>query len=274
MTGTVVGATVVAVLLFGSYLPLVRPSGGHVAIGTVSTSSGVVSTQPTQTSRPSASSTVPTVTTSPTDNTQAPTTTAANPPTSTSPPTSVPTNTTTPTTTLATPTTMPPPGGAVVPGACGQPSAPATSASPAVLARDLVGTWVECPGPSIFGATSGGAVEIFAKGTWQQLAWTPGGWVPLEGKDDSGTWALLPPPSTVTATTFTMVRFVATPPASNAGTKSAMPSTTSLPTPQAWVTRVMLTAPPHERAQFTEGGIVANYRLPIPSSAGGPTSTA
>ena len=274
VTGAVVTATAVASLLFGAFLPLTRPSGGRVAIGPSSTSSSVASTQTTRTSLSSPSSTDPTSTSGTPNSTQAPTTTIGNPPPTTTPATTMPTVTTTPTTTVSTPTTTPPPESAVVPGGCGQPSAPATSASPAGLARDLVGTWIQCSGPSIFGTPSGGAIEIWAKGTWQQLGWTAGGWEPLKGKNDVGTWQLLPPPTTVATATFALVRFVANPPVSTSATPSATPSAPPVATPREWITRVMLTGRPHERAQFVEGTVVANYRLLVPSTSGASTSPA
>jgi hypothetical protein len=153
-------------------------------------------------------------------------------------------------------------------GGCGQPSAPATSASSLNLKHALVGTWIQCTGPSIFGPHSGGAVEILSNGTWRQLARTPGGWVPLEGNKDMGTWQIILPPTAVTAATSGPVRFVATdPPTASVAASAAR-------TPEVWTARVSLTHGPHERAQFVEGTIVANYRRFVPSATGGSTAGA
>jgi hypothetical protein len=127
------------------------------------------------------------------------------------------------------------------------------------IRRDLIGTWVQCTGPSIFGPRSGGAVEILANGTWRQLARTPGGWEPLEGSNDEGTWQLILPPTAVTAATSAVVRFVAVNPASSADSNS----TTA---PGVWTTRVSLTRGPHERARFVDGAVVANCRRLLPSA--------
>jgi hypothetical protein len=106
-------------------------------------------------------------------------------------------------------------------------------------------------------------VQIQANGTWRQLGWTPGGWVPLIGTNDSGTWRLLPSPSASSASTVALVRFVAAQPATAA---TAGPAT-----PQQWTTQVMLTSGRHARARFVEGTIVANYLRLGPSATGGPT---
>jgi len=127
--------------------------------------------------------------------------------------------------------------------------------------RDLVATWIQCAGPSIFGPDGGGAVEVLANGRWRQLALTPGGWEPLQGTNDAGTWRLVHAPTAVNAAMATFIRFVATPEAATAATAAA--------TPQEWTARVTLAEGPTERAEFVEGTIVANYRRVTPSSAEG-----
>ena len=105
------------------------------------------------------------------------------------------------------------------------------------MKSQLVAIWVQCDGPSIFGAGSGSAVQLFSGGTWRQLAWTPNGWQPLEGRNDAGT-----------------VRFVA-----------VSPSAASSAAPQQWTVRAMETEGTPKRAQFVEGSVVANYRAYVPA---------
>jgi hypothetical protein len=115
-----------------------------------------------------------------------------------------------------------------------------------------------------------------ANGTWRQLRRTPAGWQPQHGKNDSGLWQVLPPPAADTTVTAALVRFVAAPYAS-AGAPASLTSPGATPKgnePQQWTVRVMLTVPPHVRAQFVEGRIVANYRRLVPSTSGGPTTSA
>jgi len=153
---------------------------------------------------------------------------------------------------------------ATVPPGCGQPAEPAAPAGPTVVKRELVGTWVQCTGQSIFGPGGGGAVAIAANGTWRQLAWTPGGWEPLEGNNDGGTWQALPAPAATTAAGADLIRFVAA--SAEAGRV------------QEWNVRVMVANGPPPRTRFVEGATVANYLALAPSSsstgstAGGPTS--
>lgn len=122
------------------------------------------------------------------------------------------------------------------------------------MKSQLVAIWVQCDGPSIFGAGSGSAVQLFSGGTWRQLAWTPNGWQPLEGRNDAGTWRLLPPPAAVGASFRATVRFVA-----------VSPSAASSAAPQQWTVRAMETEGTPKRAQFVEGSVVANYRAYVPA---------
>jgi hypothetical protein len=150
----------------------------------------------------------------------------------------------------------------IIPAACGQPPSPAVALSPAALKQELVGTWLQCAGPSIFGTQGGGALEILPNGTWQRLASTPSGWEPLEGPDDAGTWQLLPPTTSANVATSTMVRFVAAP---------VQPGAAE---PEEWTTRLMLTGTRPNRAQFVEGTIIANYEQFTPSTSGASTPSA
>jgi hypothetical protein len=143
----------------------------------------------------------------------------------------------------------------MVPAGCDRPSAPAAPASPAIVRRELVGVWAQCGGVSIFGAGTGAAVQIFATGTWRLLAPTPGGgWEPLQGPYDSGTWQLMPAPASVAAERVGLVRFAA-----------SAPSTVSAPSTKTWTVRVMVTSGRPVRGQFVDGSTVANYRL-LPAS--------
>lgn len=271
-TGIVAGATVIAVLLIGSLSPLIRPSNTRLAIGS-STTSIVATTQPTGTGAPSTAVSPPTV---PPSSTQIPTTTSNPPPPVTAPtsvPTSIPTSvpspvpstlpatTTSPPTTVTTPT-IAPPTATIIPGACGQPPSPAAALSPAALKQELVGTWLQCAGPSIFGAQGGGALEILPNGTWRQLASTPTGWEPLAGPDDAGTWQVLASATSASAATSAVVRFVAA-----AGEPGAA-------APKDWTTLLMLTGGRPYRAQFVEGTIIANYEQLTPSTSGASTPSA
>jgi hypothetical protein len=157
---------------------------------------------------------------------------------------------------------------ATVPAGCGEPPAPAVSASPAALRAHLVGTWVQCGGPSIFGPHSGGAFEMLANGTWHQLHLTPAGWRPLPGRYDSGLWRVLLPTAPTAAVTALSVRFVAV--AASASRPHATAGATPENSPQ-WTVRVMLTAPPLVRGQFLEGTIVTNYTWLAPSTTAGTT---
>jgi hypothetical protein len=145
----------------------------------------------------------------------------------------------------------------MVPSGCGQSPAPAAPASPAIVRRELVGVWTQCGGVSIFGPGSGEAIQIFANDTWRKLARTPGGgWEPLQGPYDAGTWQLLPVPASVAAARVGVVRFVA-----------SAPSTVSSPSTKSWMVRVMITSGRPERGQFEDGSTVANYRFLASSSA-------
>jgi hypothetical protein len=259
--GTAAAASAVLALVTGSILPLTQSAGERLAIGTPSTSSSVATTQ---TSGPAPSSTAPIPTTTTPSSTQVPmtttTTTIATSPTTT-PTTVVTTPTTIPATTVTTSTTTPPTH-AVVPGGCGQPAVPAAPASPADLERDLVATWIQCTGPSVFGPYSGTALEILANGTWHQLGQTPGGyWEPLNGNDDAGTWQILQPAGAGGAG-GTLVRFVSAPAATTVVTTAPAP-------PQIWTARVALSSTPPERAQFVEGTSVANYLRLVPAASNG-----
>jgi hypothetical protein len=263
--GSVAVATAVAALLAGSFFALVPSSGQRLAIGNSTTTSSLLTSPPIATS-PSRTTSTPTTTIP--GGAQGPTTTMADPAATAAPPTSLPTVTSLPTTTVSPPTTTSP-ARAIMPGGCGQPSVPATPTTPAELGRELVGTWVQCAGPSIFGTEGGGALEIFANGTWQQLASTPGGWVPLEGKDDAGTWQVLEAPSVAHEEATSLVRFVAT------ASPTAAPTTpvTTTATPHEWTADVTVTLVQPVRAQFVEGTIVANYSRIMPSSSGATPNT-
>jgi len=120
----------------------------------------------------------------------------------------------------------------------------------------LVAIWVQCEGPSIFGAGSGSAVQLYSGGTWRQLAWTPNGWQPLEGRNDAGTWRLLPASAIAGASFRATVRFVA-----------VSPSAASSAAPQRWTVRAMVTEGTPKRVQFVEGSVVADYRAYVPASS-------
>ncbi len=200
-------------------------------------------------------------------------TTETTPPTSSpTPPTTIPN--TTPTTTRVTPTTVGPSKGPVVtPAACGRPAHAAVAPpSPATLKRDLVGTWSQCAGTSLFGGPSstGGeaGIEILANGRWTRLAKTPGGyWTPLVGPGDSGTWTVLPAPSVAAGKVSAIVRFVAVP-VSTSASGAGGPTSAGRPTsaaPHEWTVQVTIVAGPPERARFVDGKVVANYQRVIAS---------
>ena len=265
--------------LTGGPSPTTRPT---VPIPTAQTPvpTTTAGTRPTTTSgtqpgpTPTTTSPVtPTTTTVPTP----PTTTIGNQTTTTAP------NHPTTTTTIGPPTSLPPPA-IVVAAACGEPAQSPLTLGGEGVRKALIGTWLQCSGPSLFppapasqnssssaGAGGGvpvtasgkGGIELRPNGTWVRLAQIPSGILqPLVGPDDSGTWSLLPQPAAAPAAEYT-VRFTtvqATASPSAAAPPATTPRVAAPSAAKSWTAGVVLAPGPPERIEFIEGTIVANYK--------------